>query len=179
VGATLGTLVTVLFGAVIGFIPNYLLERRRESALLRTRWDSALFQLCSEFTASARGLDELAEQYARRREAGTDDLDIAERIAAEHQRLRSLGEQIRLLGSQEVQLAARWVVRHAYAVREEAEGRSDPRADEFPARMPRDRFRDALDALYLAARAQLRVTDAELVASREPILRTAPVKHRP
>jgi hypothetical protein len=163
---------------VIGFVPNYLLERRRERAQMLTRWDSALFQLCSDFTESARSVDELAQRvsrgHARAKGAATAEASVAERLAAEHLRLRSLGEQIRLLGSHDVQVASRWVVRHAYAVRQIAEGRGDPREAEFPDRPARDRLRDALDALYLA----VRVPGARLVAPREPHRDTAPLAPR-
>jgi hypothetical protein len=182
---SLGTLLPVLLGAVIGFVPNYLLERRRERAQMLTRWDSALFQLCSDFTESARSVDELAQRLSRGHgraksaaTAGTGEASVAERLAAEHLRLRSLGEQIRLLGSHDVQVASRWVVRHAYAVRQIAEGRGDPREAEFPDRSARDRLRDGLDALYLAVRVQLRVPGARVVAPREPHRDTAPLAPR-
>ena len=47
------SIVAVIVGAIIGFVPSYLMERRRERSLLRSRWDSALFDLCSDFASSA------------------------------------------------------------------------------------------------------------------------------
>jgi hypothetical protein len=52
-------IAAVIVGAIIGFVPNYLMDVRRERSLLRNRWDSALFDLCSDFASIARGLQEL------------------------------------------------------------------------------------------------------------------------
>ncbi|GLZ30745.1 hypothetical protein Lesp02_29340 [Lentzea sp. NBRC 105346] len=146
--------LTVVVGALIGFVPNYLIERRKERTLLRTRWDSPLFELCSEFTSTARRFLELCAKKS-------PDVDET------HESLRTLCEQLRLLGSYDVQVAARWVIRHAFAVREVGEGREDPRAGEFPGQAPDVRMHEALNTLYVAARKQLRVASPDAVAPRE------------
>ena len=147
-------MLTVVVGAMIGFVPNYLIERRKERTLLRTRWDSSLFELCSEFTSAARRFLELCAKKSP---------DVGEA----HESLRTLCEQLRLLGSYDVQVAARWVIRHAYAVRTVSEGGPDPRADEFPGQSPEVRMHEALNTLYVAVRRQLRVAAPEAVAPRE------------
>ena len=126
------SIVAVMVGAIIGFVPNYVMDVRRERSLLRSRWDSALFDLCSDFASTARGLQELCLHRA----GEEADTRLSDDINEEHQRLRSLSERLRLLGDLELQFAVRWIVRHAYAVREVSEGRPDPRREEFPGRSP-------------------------------------------
>jgi hypothetical protein len=53
------SIVAVIVGAIIGFVPSYLTDVRRERSLLRSRWDNSLFELCSDFASTARGLQEL------------------------------------------------------------------------------------------------------------------------
>jgi hypothetical protein len=59
------SIVAVIVGAIVGFVPNYLMDMRRERSLLRSRWDSALFDLCSDFASTARGLQELCLRPVR------------------------------------------------------------------------------------------------------------------
>ncbi len=79
----------------------------------------------------------------------------------EHAKLRALAEQVRLLGTGELQTAVRMTVRHAYAVREVAEGRPDRRAADYPGQSPEERLQASLRATRRAARAQLRVADPD------------------
>lgn len=116
-------IVPIVVGAIIGFVPNYVMDVRRERSLRRSRWDSPLFELCSEFASVARAFQELCLRRAA--DPGAEAL-IGD-INDEHQRLRTLSERLRLLGDLELQLAVRWIVRHAYAVREVAEGRPETR----------------------------------------------------
>jgi hypothetical protein len=51
------SIVAVIVGAIIGFVPNYLMDMRRERSLLRSRWDNALFDLCSDFASTARAFE--------------------------------------------------------------------------------------------------------------------------
>ncbi len=37
------SIVAVIVGAIVGFVPNYLMDVCRERSLLRSRWDSVLF----------------------------------------------------------------------------------------------------------------------------------------
>jgi hypothetical protein len=159
----IATTVPVIVGALIAFVPNYLLDRRRERMELRKRWDSHLFELCSQFASSARGFQELCLQWMHRRKPSGN---LHQALDDEHQLLRTLSEQVRLLGDTELQLAVRWVVRHAYAMREVAEGRDDPRGGEFTT-APFERFGDALQSFYHAARLQLHVPNAAHVAPRD------------
>lgn len=164
------SIVAVIVGAIIGFVPNYLMDVRRERSQLRSRWDNSLFELCSDFASTARGLQELCLHQAN----GGTDARLSDDIDEEHRKLRTLSERIRLLGDLEMQLAVRWVVRHAYAVREVSEGRPDPRKDEFPDQSPNQRFGNALQDFYIAARKQLQVikpsviTPRDLEAGRDP-----------
>jgi hypothetical protein len=142
----------------------------RERLLLRSRCDSALFDLCSDFASTARGLQELCLRRARNR----TDAHLSDEINEEHQKLRTLSERLRLLGNRDLQFAVRWIVRHAYAVREVSEGRPDPRQEEFPDQTPHQRFGEALQSFYVAARRQLQVinpgdiTPRDLEAGRDP-----------
>lgn len=157
------SIIALIVGAIIAFVPNYLMETRRQRSAIRSRWDNALFDLCSEFASTARGLQELC----LRKTADRENVQLAETIAAEHQKLRTISERLRLLGNLELQTSVRWIVRHAYAVREISEGRSDPRRDEFPDRNPHQRFSEALQLFYIAARKQLQVINPTEITSRE------------
>jgi len=153
----------VVVGAIIGFVPNYLMDVRRERSQLRSRWDNSLFGLCSDFASTARGLQELCLHQAH----GGTDVGLSDDIAEEHRKLRTHSERIRLLGDVELQLAVRWVVRHAYAVREVSEGRPDPRKEEFPDQSPHQRLGNALQDFYIAARKQLQVINPSVITPRD------------
>ena len=156
-------IAAVIVGAIIGFVPNYLMDVRRERSLLRNRWDSALFDLCSDFASTARGLQELC----LRRPDNMSDARLADDIDEEHQKLRRLSEQLRLLGNLDLQVAVRLIVRHAYAVREVSEGRPDPRREEFLSQPPHQRFGEALQDFYIAARKQLHVANPKAITPRD------------
>jgi hypothetical protein len=157
------TIVPVVVGAIIGFVPNYVMDIRRERSTMRSRWDAPLFELCSEFASAARGLQELC---LRKASTETDDR-LADDINDEHRRLRTLSERLRLLGNFDMQVAVRWIVRHAYAVREVSEGRPDPRQEEFPGQSPNQRLGEALQTFYVAARVQLQVINPKGIAPRD------------
>jgi len=157
------SIVAVIVGAIIGFVPNYLMDMRRERSLLRSRWDSALFDHCSDFASAARGLQELC----LRRANNMSDARLADDIDGEHQKLRTLSERLRLLGDLDLQFAVRLIVRHAYAVREVSEGRPDPRREEFPDQSPHQRFGEALQSFYVAARRQLQVANPNAITPRD------------
>jgi hypothetical protein len=156
-------IVPVVVGAIIGFVPSFVMDVRRERSLRRSRWDSSLFELCSEFASTARSLQELCLRRAKTE----TDTRLNDDIAEEHQRLRTLSERLRLLGDLDLQNTARWIVRHAYAVREVAEGRPDPREAEFPGQSPVQRLGEALLSFYAAARTQLQVINPKAVAPRD------------
>ncbi len=155
-GTVLATLIPVLAGALIGLVPAYLIERRRERSALAIRWDMSLYTLCADFTVAIR------QMLLESEEAGviTDPImrrQMQEQLDEHRVKLRTLQEQIRLLGSSELQTTARLVLHHAYAVRTVALGGPDPRAVEYPDTDPRDRLNAAIRGFYVAARKQLRV----------------------
>jgi len=106
------SIVSVVVGAIIGFVPTYVMDVRRERSLLGSRWDSSLFELCSEFAFAARGLQELCLRQA----GGDPDAQLEVEINGDRRKLRTISEQLRLLGDLALQRAVRWVVRHAHAV---------------------------------------------------------------
>lgn len=155
-GGLLTTLIPVMAGAAIGFLPAYFIERRRERSTLAIRWDMSLYTLCADFTVAVRQMLLAAERTG----VITDPLMRRERQEQldEHRvRLRTLQEQIRLLGNSDLQSTARLVLHHAYAVRTVALGGADPRAEDYPGTDPRDRLNVAIRGFYVAARKQLRV----------------------
>jgi hypothetical protein len=164
--------VSVIGGATIGFLPSYLQERRRERAALLTRWDATLYDLCAEFTSAVRALLFLAERTADGKE--TPPQETAHGLDSAQLRIRTAYEQIRLLGSSDLQRAADTIRHHGYAVRMVAEGIHDPHVGEpGSAEPPTRRLRGALPAFYAAARTQLRVQDPEdVVAERSSPNRT-------
>ncbi len=157
------SILAVIAGAIIGFVPSYLMDVRRERSLLRSRWDNSLFDLCSDFASTTRGLQELCLRQA----SSETDASLSGAIDEEHQKLRTLSERLRLLGDLELQVAVRWIVRHAYAVREMSEGRPDPRKDEFPGQSPHQRLGEALQSFYIAARKQLQVINPGAITPRD------------
>ena len=156
------SIVAVIVGAMIGFVPNYLMDLRRERSQLRSRWDSALFDLCSDFASSARSLQELC----LRRTSVSTAARLSEDIDEEHHRLRAISERL-LLGNLELQFAVRWVMVHAHAIHEVSEGRPDPRREEFPGQSPHQRFGATLQDFYTAARKQLHVINPGAITPRD------------
>jgi hypothetical protein len=152
-------------GAAIGLVPTYLIERRKERHELAVRWDAALYELCKDFAATVREFVHLARRYDRT----TDKEQHAARVDEQHAQLRELAQQMRLLGSKDLQQAAREVEHHVWWVREVCEGREDKLARYYAGRPPEIRLRAAMHQLYVAARAQLGVASSEDVASDEPI----------
>jgi hypothetical protein len=165
-----GTLLPLVAGAAIGFVPTYLVERRKERTTLLTRWDASLFALSSELAESARHFLHLAQNvhYDGDRIAAGERAGLLEEIDRAHARIRTLAAQIPLLGSREVQMQARLVVHHAFSVRQVlVEGASDPRAETYPGTHPVGRLNAELAGFYVAGRRQLNVRDPENVAPLE------------
>lgn len=156
-------LLPVVVGAAIGMVPTIFLERARLRAALRTRWDPTLQQRCAEFAATARRLLELSEEMQQ-------DANRDAAMRAEHARLQTLMAEVRLLAGVPVQLAARQVVRHGWALRVTASAGTDPRAGDFGGREPRERVLEALFDFYRVARRELQVRDAGGLAPLNPPL---------
>jgi hypothetical protein len=157
------SVVAVVAGAIIGFVPSYLIDVRRERSVMRSRWDNSLFELCSDFASTARGVQELCLRHA----GNETEARLSDAIDEEHRRLRVVSERLRLLGDLELQLAVRLIVRHAYAVREISEGRPDPTRDEFPGQSPHQKFGEAMQGFYVAARKQLQVVNPSAIIPRD------------
>ena len=165
-------LLPVVVGAAIGVVPTIFMEQARARATLRTRWDANLRETCAEFAATARRLLELAEEASYAQD-GTQRQAAADATRGEHGRLQALMAEVRLLAGVPVQMAARQVVRHAWALQVLASTGADPRADVFDKHEPRERVLGALFDFYRAARRQLQVHDADGLAPINPALAAA------
>ncbi|MEU1915603.1 hypothetical protein [Streptomyces massasporeus] len=163
--ATATSVLLVIVGAAVGLIPTYLMERRKERHALAVRWDAPLYDLCKECAASARQFVHLV----RRLDRVPDQEEQRNKIDSEHARLRSVVQQLRILGTAELQQAAREVEHHAWWVRAVHEGRPDELSDHYGGRAVEERLRDAMHRLFVAARRQLGVRDPDTVVSDDPI----------
>src|SRR5688572_9687043 len=123
----LTTLATLAAGAVIGFAQTLLLERRKEQRELRTRWDTELHHLAVDFVSAVETCRSLDRRYA----TATDKTAHHARSDDERGRMWLVFVQLRFVGDERVQRAARMVVRHSWAYREIKEGRPDPREGQF------------------------------------------------
>ncbi|MEU8819984.1 hypothetical protein [Actinoplanes sp. NPDC048796] len=155
-------LLPVLVGAAVGAVPAIAIERSRVRTTLDTRWDTALHQTCAQFAVTARTLIDIAEELpeadARRRQ------EAVATMARERGRLHVLLAEIRLLADARVQLAARQVVRHTWAVQKVAIG-AGPAGD---GAAPRERALAGMFEFYRAVRLQLRVPEADELAPLNP-----------
>ncbi|MFC5185905.1 hypothetical protein [Actinomadura harenae] len=158
------TVLPVTAGALIGFVPAYLMERRREREALRKRWDEPMHQLCSETVVRVR---KILHGRNRVKHAGADRDAVLHEMEDEYHELRLLVEQIRLLGTRDLQVAARMMLRHSYAVLAETREEPDPRADEY-AEPPYERLVDAVQRFRIEARKQLSVETPEEIAPEDP-----------
>ena len=163
--AVFASILLLVIGAAIGVIPTYLSERRKERHELAIRWDGALYELCGDFSTTVREFVHLARRHGR---VANEEQRVAQ-LEKNHAHLRGLAQQIRLLGSRDLQQAAREVEHHAWWVRAVSEGREDRLADYYAGMSPEERLRDALLRLYVAARVQLGVPKPEDVAPDDPI----------
>jgi hypothetical protein len=59
--ALLTVLLPVVAGALIGFVPNLVLEGRKDRAARLNRWSDALYSASVELMESARRVEHLAE----------------------------------------------------------------------------------------------------------------------
>ncbi|WP_328468614.1 hypothetical protein OHA21_52245 [Actinoplanes sp. NBC_00393] len=173
------TIITLVLGAAIGFAPTYLVERAKQRAQLSTRWDQELYRLCAEFTATARQLSHSAGRLAGNPTMliGPADDQLAQRQLVDdlHVRLRALREQIRIVGSLDVQESARRIQAHCFWLRVVAQGGTDE--DEGKAVTPGHRVLAELPRFYSAVRRQLRVPDADQVDVVPFGLAAAPRSH--
>jgi 4-amino-4-deoxy-L-arabinose transferase-like glycosyltransferase len=127
------------------------------AADIQARWDAALLERGTDFVTATRSLRHHAERFQR----SADQTARRTKIDEAQEQLRVLSEQLRLVGDSRVQVAARRVVHHAYAVRVQGEEGRDPRAEDYPDLDPISRLNDALQEFHRAVRAQLRAPDAE------------------
>ena len=150
---------------MVGLVPTYLNERRKERHALRVRWDVSLYELCKDFAATVRQFVHLVRRYGRVQDPEQHRI----RVDDQHARIRTLAQQIRILGSQELQQLAREVEHHVWWVREVSEGRADELAAYYQGREPEERLRHAMQKLLIAARTQLGVQNPEGVAPDDAI----------
>jgi len=162
-------LLPVVVGAVIGCVPTIMVERSRHRTTIRTRWDTALEEAAAEFAATVRRILDLTESPPMATEKSI------ELVRGEHGRLQQLMAEIRLLAAPPLQLAARRVVRHAWALRVFAETDTDPHGPGSPAELPRERALTSLFDFYAAARRQLQVPHADQLVPLNP---AADVEHK-
>jgi hypothetical protein len=162
-------LLPVLVGAAVGAVPTIAIERFRIRTTLDTRWDAALHQTCAQFAVTARRLIDLAESLPSMTDAG-GRRDTVATMTRERGRLQVLMAEIRLLADVRVQLAARRVVRHTWAV-QQAATTPGPGAD---CAAPRERALITMFEFYHAVRRQLRVPEADELAPLNP-----PMEERP
>jgi hypothetical protein len=149
------SLVLLLAGAAVGFVPTYLNERAKRKHELTTRWDGPLFQLCRELAAATRLLEHLCGQFPETQERER----LVTRVDDEQARIRSLVQQIHLLGSLDLQRAASAVGIEAAAVRASTAADSATPSDHEHGVLPEQRLRERLRLFYIAARRQLGVAD--------------------
>jgi hypothetical protein len=161
----LTSILLLVVGAAIGLIPTYIIERRKEKHALAVRWDVALYELCKDYSATVREFVHLARRLDR---SGNKE-ERAARFDEHHAHLRGLAQQMRLLGSKDLQQAAREIEHHVWWVRAVCEGGEDRLAGHYAGVPPEDRLRAAMQRLYVAARAQLGVPRPAEVVSDEPI----------
>ncbi|MBQ0894332.1 hypothetical protein KBX37_14700 [Micromonospora sp. U56] len=107
---------------------------------MATRWDAPLYELSVEFASTVR----VFRHLATRMKGAPDPAVQHDRTEEERQRLLALLEQIRLVGDERVQRAARMVVRHFWAVLRVGEGHEDIRAGEFGGVPPETRLSTSL-----------------------------------
>ncbi len=132
-----------------------LVNRRKMDGETRARWDALLFEKAAALAEAARRLRHHAERYphAADRQARLD------KVAEAQENLRVTVEQLRLVGNKRVQVAARTVLHHGYAVVLQYTEDRDPRAEQYPGVLPVRRLNDALQEFYRAVREQLRAPD--------------------
>ena len=92
------SIILLLVGAAVGFVPTFLNERRKEVYQLKTRWDQPLFELSKEFAAAMRLLRHLCQRYDRV-EKEEDKPEWRKRIDEAHAKLRAVVEQLRILAN--------------------------------------------------------------------------------
>jgi hypothetical protein len=159
-----------VFGACIAFfgvvvtsgLTAYITVKATKSKMnadIRARWEAALMDRSSDFASATRAVRHLAERFDR---SGDEDRQRAA-LDIHHVKVRTLTEELRLVGSPQVQATARKVQHHLYSVRVQGEELRDPRAADYPDTTPIGRLNDALQEFYRAVREQLNADDAENV----------------
>ena len=159
----LPVLLPVVVGALIGFVPNWILEGRKERAARLVMWSDALYSASVELMTSARRVEHLAEYTG----LGVAEEGARLRLDEDHQQMRAAREQVSMLANSEVQAAARSVIDHVYAIRMQLETGEDPHPTADGA-TPARRLKAARVEYYKAVRRQLRVPDADEVSVRNP-----------
>jgi hypothetical protein len=147
----LQVLLPVVVGAVLGFVPNWLLEGRKNRYARNNKWSDALYQASIDLMAAARRVEHLVENATR----GLVDDQMAKRLDEEHQNMRVALEQVRMLANVQVQRAAQDVVNNVYAIRVQLQSAAFPNAVQDEAAW--ERLGAARFGYYEAVRRQLGV----------------------
>ncbi|GAA2632109.1 hypothetical protein GCM10010399_75500 [Dactylosporangium fulvum] len=159
-------LLPVLVGAFIGIVPTLLVERAKQRAALRTRWDATIHTSCAQFAAAVRRILNLAEQFDHSTVDAERD-DLLSKIRDEHTRLQLFMAEIRLLADVPVQLAARAALTHTFVLYLRLAGAAA--AEEGTPVEARQRALASLFDFYRAVRVQLRVPDPQELAPMNPV----------
>src|SRR6266487_1971487 len=122
------TLLPVATGAIIGFAPALILQKRTHKHEIVTRWDAMLLSAGVDLADSARRTEHIADQIER----GAADEQLMRHFDEIHQQVRVSVERIRILGSAELQLAARNVLRSVYSRRLLLQGNPDATCAQGP-----------------------------------------------
>lgn len=157
-------LLPVIAGALIGFVPNLLLEGQKDRAARRNKWSEALYIASVDFMTSARRVEHLIESIKL---GIADEVTAKSRLDEEHQRTRAAREQIMMLGDAEVQQAARRVLDDVYSLRVQMQTGEDPQP-RLDGLEPGKRLAEGRVEYYKAVRRQLRVPDPDEIAVRVP-----------
>lgn len=142
--------VFALVGAVLGALGTLAVEVIRERAESSKARREALRSVCADFTTAVAHLRNLAIDLIQ----SPADADLMNSMNQAHRESRALYEQLRLTaGAVSVQAAGRRVLRYAYGVLRQAEGKP-PREDELE-RGPILMLNDSLMVLYAEVRREI------------------------
>ncbi|WP_155368576.1 hypothetical protein [Catellatospora vulcania] len=158
-----------VLAAVLAASAALRVNRTKMAGDTKARWEAVLFDKSAQLAEAARSLRHHSERYRH-----SSDKDARkQRIDDAQEKLRIAMEQLRLVGNRRVQVAARVVMHHAYAVAVQGVDNRDPRADRYTDTPPIARLNDALQEFYRAVRQQLRAADPEDVLHDDDLARIA------
>jgi len=143
------TIITAGVAAFVAFLFAILNESIRDRRSFAQRWDKDLFDRVASFLGHASRIVHFS--------SASSETDLSQRRSSlhdAHEQLRISCNQLLLIASPSVAVAALQAQRDAYAVVETARGLDDPRPGTID---PLTRLFGALDALTTESRKQLRL----------------------